>query len=152
MDDGTSVGLGYLYFDTGKNYTMLGSKGLATVDDFCKSKLPNAHAVKICNQEQQSFLAQKACEIEKSTGISRDWWIRLQRFGQSWICHSTSRNYTSWGKTEPFPGENFACFEFYWRYAANSLINVWPLCQVDPVAIKVSSSVYLLMSVLFQLL
>ena len=110
----------------------------------CKSKLPSAHAVEIYNQEQQSFLAQKAGEIEKSTGISRNWWIGLQKFGQSWIWqYSLSpANYTNWSKDEPFSTEHFAClykdYGYSWRSATISLYNVWPICQV------VSSHVYLL--------
>ena len=90
------------------------------------------------------FLAQKASEIEKSTGISRNWWIGLQKFGQSWIWQYSLEpaRYTNWSENEPFPTEHFAClykdYGYSWRSSTISLINVWPICQV------VSSHVYLL--------
>ena len=148
--DATSVGLGYLYFDTGINYMQLGSKGLATVDSFCKSKSPNSHVVEIFNQKQQSFLAQKAAEVATSTWKTRDWWIGLQKSGKSWIWHSSSKtaSYTDWSGGEPKSSSHEYAFletsyKFSWRSATDTFGGIWPLCQVNPNAIKVSCFTYL---------
>lgn len=139
--------LGYLYFATDVDYIKLESSGLAKVDTFCKSKLSKAHAVEIFNQNQQSFLAQKAAEVARSTGKSRDWWIGLQKSGESWIWHSSSKisSYTNWHKDQPISDSKHkyayleTSYNFSWGSAHNKFVNVWPLCQVDPAAIQVSN-------------